>query len=97
MTEAELMDLAGRGWRLTRDGSTSTAALAWDEPGDPENSWELLVLHTEGHGSRFTLNAGDSALTERSPEDARRLLAALQDAVALLHGWRGALSDQVTG
>lgn len=93
MTQAELIDLIDRGWRLTRDGSTSTAAVAWDDPDDPENGWELLVLHTEGHASRFTLNAGDSALTERSPEEARRLLGALRDAVALLEGWRGELPE----
>jgi hypothetical protein len=62
MTRRELAALQEGGWRLTRDGSTATAYYAWDDPDDPDSGWEVLVLHTAGHGSRFSLNvAGDGS------------------------------------
>ena len=94
MTPEQLHDLERRGWRLTRDGSTATAYLAWDDPDDPDSGWELLVLHTAGHGARFTLNVSESGLTERSPADAGRLLAGLSGAAELLDGWTGELPDE---
>ena len=66
MQELYLRELESRGWSLTRDGSTSTASFAWDDPDDPESGWEILVLHTEGHASRFSLDARGSGLTERT-------------------------------
>ena len=77
------------GWRLTRDGSTATAHFAWDDPEDEESGWELLVLHTSGHGARLTLNAYGSGLTERPPADAHRLGEALWQALVLVEGWSG--------
>lgn len=91
MTEERLIALVERGWRLNRDGSTSTAQFAWDDPGDAENGWEILVLHTEGHVSRFTLNVLESGLTERSPDEAKSLAEALAEAQELLRGWKGEL------
>ena len=91
MTREELAGLERRGWRLTRDGSTATARFDWDDPEDPESGWEILVLHTAGHGARLTVNAFGSGLTERSPEDARRFAAALSEAMRLVEGWRGEL------
>ncbi|MFN3652122.1 MAG: hypothetical protein ACK47B_21305 [Armatimonadota bacterium] len=93
MTRERLQQLEGKEWRLTRDGSTATAHRAWDDPLDPDSGWELLVLHTAGHGARLTLNTFESGLTERSLEDTRRLLAALEEAAELQEHWRGELSD----
>jgi hypothetical protein len=90
---SSLQDLAQRGWRLTRDGSTATAFLPWDDLSDPDSGWELLVLHTAGHGARFTLNVHGSGLTERSPEEARGLADALSDALMLLEFWTGELPE----
>lgn len=92
MTHERLLELQRQGWRLTRDGSTATAFYAWDDPDDPCNGWEILVLHTAGHGPRFTLNGVDSGLTERSPAEARHLLATLTAAVELVEEWNGELS-----
>jgi hypothetical protein len=94
MTPERLAGLGARGWRLTRDGSTATAHFAWDDPDDPDSGWELLVLHTAGHGARFTLNAFESGLTERAPADADRLAEALSDARELLNGWQGELPEE---
>jgi len=88
-----LGELAERGWRLTRDGSTATAFLAWDDPEEPECGWELMVLHTAGHGARFVLTESGGALSERSLEDARRLEAGLKEAVELLEAWDGEVPD----
>jgi hypothetical protein len=94
MTEERLRGFERRGWRLTRDGSTSTALLAWDDPDDPEGGWEILVLRTEGHASRLTLAEAGSGLTERSAADARRLLDALTCAMQLLEEWKGELLEE---
>ena len=91
MTPADLSDLTARGWRLTRDGSTGTAFLAWDDPDDPDSGWEIYVLRTEGHANRLTVNEFGSGLTERAAADAHRLLQALQEAVRLVDGWQGEL------
>ena len=88
---ARLRDLLQRGWRLTRDGSTSTAYRVWEEPEDPESGWEVLVLHTAGHGAKLTLNPLGSGLSERSLADARRLFETLAEALELVEGWRGEL------
>ena len=90
----ELLDRCeAQGWRLTRDGSTSTAMLAWDDPDDPESGWEILVLHTEGHASRLTLSEVGSGLTELPVADARRVLEALETAMRLLEEWKGELPE----
>jgi len=94
MTQERLAALTERGWRLTRDGSTATAFLPWDDPDDPDSGWELFVLHTAGHGSRFTLNGVESGLTERPLPEARRLHAALTEALELLESWSGELPDE---
>ena len=94
MTGEHLAELKRQGWRLTRDGSTATAHFAWDDPDDPESGWELLVLHTAGHGSRFTLNTVGLGLSERPAAEARRLSEALAGALTLLDGWRGELPDE---
>ena len=94
MTQEQLRELEERGWRLTRDGSTATAPHVWVDPDDPDSGWELLVLHTAGHGAKFTLNTFESGLTERYLPDARRLAAALQDTLLLLDGWGGELPDE---
>jgi hypothetical protein len=91
LERGELGELAERGWRLGRDGSTATAHLAWDDPEDPESGWELLVLHTAGHGARFTLNVYGSGLTERDGGTAARLRVALGDVCRLLERWEGEL------
>lgn len=84
-----LDDFTSRGWILTRDGSTSTAFLAWSDPEDPESGWEILVLHTAGHGARFTLNLLGSGLTERSLAELEALQRAFEEASELLQGWSG--------
>jgi hypothetical protein len=89
MTEERLLELERRGWRVTQDGSTSTAILAWDDPEDPDSGWEILVLHTAGHGSRLTVNAFGSGLTERGSAEALRFIEGVEDARALLEEWRG--------
>jgi hypothetical protein len=89
MCQNDLTRLIRRGWRLSQDGSTSTAQLAWDDPDDPESGWEILVLHTAGHGSRLTVNAFGSGLTERPPREALPFIEGLQEARALLEEWRG--------
>ena len=94
MTREQLSELQTRGWTLTRDGSTSTAYRTWEDPDEPDSGWELLVLHTAGHGARFTLNTFESGLTERHLPDARRLSDGLQDALLLLQTWSGELPDQ---
>src|SRR5262245_55911056 len=97
MTRARLDELERRGWRLTRDGSTATTFLARDDPEEPDAGWELLVLHTAGHGARWTLAADDGALSERSAPAARALAAALFDAIELLEGWSGELPAEPPG
>jgi hypothetical protein len=94
MTQQRLFELAARGWRLTRDGSTATALFTWDDPEDPESGWELLVLHTAGHGSRFTLDPIGSGLSERRLPEARGLFDALAEALELLEAWRGELPEE---
>jgi hypothetical protein len=89
MTEARLRELEDRGWMLTRDGSTATAFFAWDDPDDPDGGWQVMVLHTAGHGSRFTLDADASGLTERPSADLDRLMDALAEARELLSDWQG--------
>jgi hypothetical protein len=93
MVPEKLLEFKRQGWRLTRDGSTATAHYAWDDPDDPESGWEVLVLHTAGHGARFTLNGFESGLTERRLRDAERLGGVLAAAVELLSDWRGELPD----
>ncbi len=93
MTADRLQELRRHGWRLTRDGSTATAQFYWEDPDDPENGWELLVLHTAGHGCRFSLDAVESGVTERSIEDAVRLHTALGEAMDLLQDWTGELPE----
>ena len=94
MTRERLEALSAAGWRVTRDGSTATAILTWDDPDDPESGWEVLVLHTTGHGSRFSLSTVGMGLSERSIADARRLSAAVEEALELLEGWRGELPNE---
>ena len=91
MTRADLEMLTARGWRLTRDGSTATAFLAWDDPDDPDSGWEIYVLRTEGHANRLTLTEFGSGLTERRAAEAHGLLQALQEALSLVDGWQGEL------
>ena len=97
MTDERLEALERDGWRLTRDGSTGTAFLAWDDPDDPESGWELLVFHTAGHGNRFSLNVNGAGLSERPLPDLRRLTYALSAATELLQDWRGELLDDREG
>lgn len=89
-----LNDLSARGWILTRDASTSTALLAWSDPDDPDSGWEILVLHTAGHGARFTLNVLGSGLTERSLAELKALQGALEEASELLQGWSGEILSE---
>jgi len=93
MSEEELRALAVRGWSITRDGSTATAQWAWDDPDEPENGWEVLVLFTSGHRPRFTLNVFESGLTERYAPDLERLQEVLSEARALLERWQGELPE----
>lgn len=94
MSEARLRELEDRGWRITRDGSTATASFVWEDPDDEESGWEMLVLHTAGHVTRFVLTPDGSGLYERSPDDARRLHATLTEALELLEGWRGEVPSE---
>jgi hypothetical protein len=89
MTRERLLALSEVGWRLSRDGSTSTAYRAWDDPLDPESGWELLVLYTAGHGSRLTVNGFGSGLTERPRQEAEQFEAAFTEAMELVRGWSG--------
>jgi hypothetical protein len=94
MSKERLAELEARGWRLTRDGSTATALLAWEDPDDEGSGWELMVLHTAGHGSRFTLDASGAGLTERGGADAQALHLALTETLELLEHWHGELPDE---
>jgi hypothetical protein len=94
MQQDRLEELAERGWSFTRDGSTGTAFYVWEDPEDPDSGWELQVLKTEGHRARFTLEPLESGLTERSPEEATQLRAALAEAQELLGSWNGELLDE---
>jgi 2-polyprenyl-6-methoxyphenol hydroxylase-like FAD-dependent oxidoreductase len=94
MTQERLQELAARGWSFTRDGSTGTAFLLWEDPDDPESGWELQVLKSEGHRARFTLEPLESGLTERSPEEAQQLQEALTEVQELLGAWGGELLDE---
>jgi len=86
-----LQEFVERGWSFTRDGSTGTAFFIWEDPDDPDSGWELQVLKTEGHRARFTLEPMESGLTERSPDEATQLQAALTEAQELLVSWGGEL------
>lgn len=87
-----LSELERRGWRLTRDGSTATARLNWEDPQEPDTAWELLVLHTAGHPNRFSLDT--DSFSERRPADLSTLLTALSEAGDLLENWTGELPDE---
>ena len=89
-----LQELEASGWRLTRDGSTATAFLAWDDPEEPDCGWELMVLHTAGHARRFSLEPVGSGLTERGASELPRLRAALDEASFLLAEWNGELPPE---
>ncbi len=93
MPPEQLDALTQSGWRLTRDGSTATAHLVWEDPDDPESAWEILVLHTAGHGARLTVNVDGSGLTERSADEAARFEVAMAQAMKLVRDWRGELPD----
>ncbi len=94
MTAERLRELQRRGWRLTRDGSTATARLPHEDPEDPESGWQLLVLHTAGHGARFSVEVDGSGLTERSRAELRGLLEALEETLELLESWQGELPGE---
>lgn len=94
MQQDRLQELVERGWTFTRDGSTGTAFFIWEDPHDPDSGWELQVLKTEGHRARFTLEPLESGLTERSPDEAAQLLAALAEAQDLLRSWNGELLEE---
>jgi hypothetical protein len=94
MLRERLLQLEQAGWRITRDGSTATARLDWDDPEDPDSSWQIMVLHTAGHGARFSLEASGWGLTERSAADARRFQEALAEALELMEGWGGELAEE---
>ena len=94
MDRDRLDQFAAAGWVLTRDGSTSTAYLTWSDPEDLESAWEILVLHTAGHGARFSLNVLGAGLTERSLAELRVLQNALEQASALLADWSGEIVNE---
>lgn len=94
MTEERLRELEDRGWRITRDGSTATASFVWEDPDDEDSGWEMLVLHTAGHTTRFVLTPDGSGLYERSADDARRLHATLSDALILMAEWQGEIPSE---
>jgi hypothetical protein len=94
MESNRLEELAAAGWVLTRDGSTSTAYLTWSDPDDPESAWEILVLHTAGHGARFTLNVLGFGLTERSLLEVEMLRKGVEQASELLRSWSGELLSE---
>jgi len=89
VTPERIDQLTARGWVLSRDGSTATAFREWQDPDDPDNGWEMLVLHTAGHGARFTLNVLGSGLTERTSAEVAALREALEEASELLASWSG--------
>lgn len=89
MTDARLRELEDQGWRITRDGSTATASFVWGDPDDDDSGWEILVLHTAGHSTRFVLTPDGSGLYERSAAEVRQLQAVLVEALELMEGWRG--------
>jgi len=94
MDRSRLEELAAAGWVLTRDGSTSTAYLDWNDPDDPESAWEILVLHTAGHGARFTLNVLGAGLSERPLRDVEVLRERTEQAAELLRSWSGELINE---
>lgn len=94
MTQERLRELGAHGWSFTRDGSTGTAFLLWEDPDDPDSGWELQVLKSEGHRARFTLEPLESGLTERSPDELRQLQEALMEVRELLGAWGGELLDE---
>jgi hypothetical protein len=94
LSNEELERLLASGWEMTRDGSTATARRTWEDPDEPDDGWEMLVLHTAGHPARFSIAPFESGLTERSEAEARGLAGALEEALLLLHAWRGELPDE---
>ena len=93
MDRERLSALIDSGWRLTRDGSTATAQFVWEDPHSPADAWEILVLHTAGHGSRLTVNVDEAGLTERAPADLQRFHQALGEALILAESWLGELPE----
>ncbi len=96
MTAERLRELTASGWRITRDGSTSTAQLAHDEPNDPESGWELLVLYTSGHQARLTVNLFGDGLTERTAFEVGPFLDGTVQARELLESWEGEPCDETS-
>lgn len=94
ITPETIARLTLRGWQLTRDGSTGTAQLVWEDPDDRDSGFVLMVLHTAGHGCRFTLEPFGSGLSERMDSDAALLQESLSDARLLLRDWQGELPDE---
>lgn len=89
MSSSPVPSLARRGWRFSRDGSTSTAVRDWRDPEEPESGWEIQVLCTAGHARRFNIIEWGSGLTEREASDLPPLREALEDAALLLSEWQG--------
>jgi len=94
MDRFRLDEFSNRGWALTRDGSTSTAFLEWRDTDDSESGWEIMILHTAGHGARFTLNVFGSGLTERSLAELSALQLAFEQSSELLRGWSGEIPGE---
>jgi hypothetical protein len=94
MTQEQLNALVDAGWRLTRDGSTATALFVWEDRDDPDCGWEILVLHTAGHGARLTVNVEEAGLTERSPSEARFFHSTVGQAMMLAESWQGELPEE---
>jgi hypothetical protein len=91
--QQRLSALVEAGWRLTRDGSTATAQFVWEDAQEPEDTWEILVLHTAGHGARITVNIDEAGLTERSRSEVELFHRAVSEALALAESWQGELPD----
>jgi hypothetical protein len=94
LAAVRLSALVDAGWRLTRDGSTATAQFVWEDPEESEDGWEILVLHTAGHGARITINVEEAGLTERSTSEVRRFHEATAQALTLAETWQGELPDE---
>lgn len=89
MTPERLAELAAAGWRITRDGSTATAAFAWEDPAEPGDGWEAVVKHTSGHGARWSIDSSGLGLSERSLAELRLLERVLSEVRELVEGWDG--------